>query len=890
MPIEDWARIFDVSFAEPSRVWLGVGLALLLLAIPFVRRTRSRARRAWLPLVLRGLGLACLLAVLLKPYLEWTTIEMGRVIALFDVSPSMGEDGRRALEQHRATAPGGVEFFTFGNDVLPHSADQLNLRTAPGTDIGSALRRAAAEHAEGRPLRVVLFSDGRATTVGAREAARDLRRHVVTFDAVALPERLTSARAQVRAAFVRLLPRAARDAPFVLEMRVHADAAGTSVARLYIDGKQVEERRLALAVGEQSISFAAFSPTPGRHEVQVLLEGDDSPADNAAWTHFVAPGTPRALLLAAKERKSLIAQALAAQDMEVSVATPGVPLDQTDVVVLLPDAPRDASYDALSEFVGKGGGLVAIGGSEGEGLARLHGKPISFLLPLAVDARPPAPPPPPPPDPEPKEVPRIEIEEREIDAFPISLCLVIDRSGSMTGPKWERAKAAAVAAADALTKQDRIVVIAFGDKAELVVAPQPAGLGHRVARTLRHLEATGQTAMFAALEGALKVMRAEPSPIRHVVLLSDGLPSDEGRWRDLLRAMTGEKITLSSVGIGWDFDKQFLLRLSQWGRGKYWSANHPTDIPQVVTQDTLRVVEARDDKRRDAERARPRKDKEPEENKPPPPTPKDPTPPQPPTPPQAAPIVANPAVPREMLAGVEDDRLPAVAGFEEGKLRFSAWSAALAGIDGPPLLSYWRVGLGRVAVFAADPEADATQALRNHEEFSRLMAQLVRSVLPDASREPIAVTARFAWDRSGERLQWSVRGEDGALRSDVELTARVGQDSLPITRRGGVYEIDLGARAGRTHVVTTFGPVNQPLLTRTVVVPPSRPHEPLGLDVDRAALLDLVGDPERLNPQRDRLWQRPVITKRHRRPLDLPFLALAAILLPLDAWARRSIA
>jgi len=882
VPVDDFARLLDVRFAAPQRAWIGIAVAILLIVVPLVRR---RARTAVVPIVLRALGIAALLAVLLEPYFEWTTRERGRVMALADVSVSMGEDGLAAVRRHLEHAPADVEIYAFAEHVIPARPAALTLHGKPGTDIGAALRRAAADAAGDRPTRVVLLSDGRANRPGAGRAARDLRRCGAQLAAVAVPEREDAASASVRIRGLRVTARETRDDPYRIETTIQVEREGTVDVRLFLDGVEIQRRSEPLGLGQHAWSFDPIRPAPGLHVLQCLVLGDDTPGDNSAFATLAVPGTPRVLCLAARKRDALIANALATQGFDVTVGAPGASLEGFDAVVLLPDAPADADYDALPEFVGKGGGLVAIGGAEGDGLARLHGTPVSFLLPLAVPSRPEPPAPPPPPDPEPDRKPRIEIEERETQAFPITLCLVIDRSGSMAGAKLERAKAAAVAAADALTDQDRIAVISFGDTGELVVPPQHAGRAATIRGALRRMQAGGHTAMYAALAGAYNVMRREKSPIRHIVLLSDGLPSDEGRWRDLVRTMTDEKITLSSVGIGWDFDKHFLLRLAQWGRGKYWSANHPTNIPQVVTQDTLRLVEARDQRGKDAERSKPEAPEEKPQRDPAPP-PRD-VEPETASPPEAVAIVANPAVPRDMLKGVADAALPAVAGFEAGTLRFSAWAAAFAGEDGPPLLGYWRVGLGQVAVWTVDPEAKHAASLREHDEFARLIAQLMRSVLPDVEREPVAVSGALVVDTEGERLVWRVRGEDGAVRTDLHVGATLAGAALPVRRRGGRYEVVLPRHDAIARVDTQFGDGATPLATRPFLVAPSRPLERAGLGADRDALRRLVRSAEQIDPPRDALWRAPHWYRNHRRALDLPFLALAAILLPLDAWARR---
>jgi hypothetical protein len=58
---------------------------------------------------------------------------------------------------------------------------------------------------------------------------------------------------------------------------------------------------------------------------------------------------------------------------------------------------------------------------------------------------------------------------------------------------------------------------------------------------------------------------------------------------------------------------------------------------------------------------------------------------------------------------------------------------------------------------------------------------------------------------------------------------------------------------------------------------------------DRDALLRLVGAPERLDAAAAEALRRPETEFLRLRPFPFPFLLLAAILLPVDAWLRRRI-
>ncbi|MEM8885225.1 MAG: VWA domain-containing protein [Planctomycetota bacterium] len=882
------AELPAVQFELPQRLWLAIPAVAILALMPLLRR-RGGMRPVRLGL-LRAAILGCLVAVLCGPFYIERGEQTGAVFVLADTSPSVGV---RGLEQMREALPADTEarLITFGAEAKSiASRDEIAADPRPVTDIAEALRLAAVRAGTTRPLRFVVLSDGRANRGDANEAARRLRRRRVEVQAIGVPDRVPQSAASFRV--LRLRASEVEEPGKVPDLvaLVEAEAEARAEATVYVDGKEVATQPIVLQAGRNEVQVPALPLGPGEYAVQLLLRGDRSPDDNLADTMLRVAGAPKVLVLAAQKRRSLVAEALESQGMEVTVAGADAKLDGYDAVVLLPDADaRALDAGALASFIGeRGGGLLAVGGSEGPGLARLADSPAAFLLPVEVEARQASEDKPTPPDKNEDPQPKIEIKEEKTQAYPISLCLLVDRSGSMIGEKIQRAKMAAAASADALTRDDRISVIAFGDTAEVIMAPRQAGNAQEVYGRVARLQARGRTAMFAALQLAYRVLDKEPTPIRHIVLLSDGEPTDNGRWRDLVTAGTAEKITLSCVGIGFDTNRRLMGNLVRWGRGVLWDVSHAAEIPQVVTQDTLRVVRARDERGRDAERNAPKKE-EPQKEREPEKEPEQEPKPEPPTddntPPPGAPILVSRAAPPGMFKGIEPETLPEVAGIEESKPRFASWSAARGGDEGPSLLAYRRIGLGTSAALMTDPEARGGRTLREHPEFSRMMGQLLRSVLPDRANAAVQMTVRLG--DGGRRVLLQVYGEDGRPRTDLPLRLELDGEPVPTLRRSDRYEAQSLEREAVVAARVRIGTEARPLLTRDFVLPPSRDPELGEIGIDGDALLRLVEGPEHLDVPLAAALVPPVATTARTRPLWLPFLALAAMLLPLDAWARR---
>jgi hypothetical protein len=194
------------------------------------------------------------------------------------------------------------------------------------------------------------------------------------------------------------------------------------------------------------------------------------------------------------------------------------------------------------------------------------------------------------------------------------------------------------------------------------------------------------------------------------------------------------------------------------------------------------------------------------------------------------------------------------------------------------------LGLGTAAALTVDPEAPAEAELRAYEDLPRLMAQLLRSVLPDAGREPFVLQHGIV----GDSLSLRVVGEDGRPRTDVEMSVAADGAPLPLVRRRDRYEAPLpGGDAPAT--VSARATHGGRTVARDFVVPGRGSAELERTGPDRAALQRLVGSPDRLDAPAEVALRRPEADAFRMRPLPAPFLLLAAILLPFDAWLRRRI-
>ncbi|MBO9361347.1 MAG: VWA domain-containing protein [Thermoflexus sp.] len=176
---------------------------------------------------------------------------------------------------------------------------------------------------------------------------------------------------------------------------------------------------------------------------------------------------------------------------------------------------------------------------------------------------------------------------------PVDLALVIDRSNSMRGPRIEQAKAAALELAAHLQPGDRIAVVAFHNRAEVIWPLSPVEERHRLRSRLSALEVGGGTeiyrGLFLGFQELFRARRAGAST--HLILLTDGRTyGDEDRCRELAEQARQVSIGISAFGIGEDWNDELLDEIAARSGGISGYITSPEEIRQRFLEH-LRLLE-----------------------------------------------------------------------------------------------------------------------------------------------------------------------------------------------------------------------------------------------------------------------------------------------------------
>lgn len=828
----------------PAAIWLGYP------------HQRFRRRRDTVSLILRT-AIIVLLALALAGMQIVRDTDRLAVVFLVDASDSVDPVLRdAALGQVRETigAMGdadlaGLVVFAQRPLVERPVSDSRSLgpvRSSPdsgNTDIAAAVRLALAMFPSDAARRIVILSDGQ-QTIGDAEAAAQLAA-AAGVEITYLPLQTLDA-PDVRVTRFDAPAAVPQGQQFDLSLTVQADQATRARVDIFASGELITSETTDLREGVNNRTLTLVAQDSGFRDFTVIVQPESIDGyyqNNQLATFSQVIGPARVLAVGDAEETQYIAAALQEAELTVDVIAPEnlpitaaglIPYESVILANVAADRLTDRQMQTILAYVRDlGGGLVSLGGPEAYGPGGYFQTPLETVLPVSM---------------------QLEDQQRQPQ---LTIAYVIDRSGSMAtlGPSGqpliELAKAAIDRSIDFLQPTDRAGVATFDSAAYWIAEIQDVANREELRRLVGTLRPSGGTDIRAGLELVARDIVNEPTQLKHIIVLSDGLSNRAGLI-EMVGALYAEAgVTLTSVALG--DDSELMRDMAEAGGGTYRMAADPSTIPTIFAQETVLATRSY--------------------------------------------IFESPFVPA--VSG-RSPILQGIAGLPElrGYVGTSLKDAAQAVLRGPepyadPILASWQFGLGRAVAFTSDATARWGTAWVTWDDFTRFWNQAVRWTMTEGGSDTIET--RVTMEETAARVIVDARDDAGGFVNGLALSVSVVDPGLtarliPLRQTApGQYEATfVPAQEGAYLLAVNGGGSDGTTVTQTSgwVMSYSREYA-AGRSESILPRIAAITGGGRLTDGLGSAFARTLTARGGAAPV-FPFLLIAALLLlPIDIAVRR---
>lgn len=185
------------------------------------------------------------------------------------------------------------------------------------------------------------------------------------------------------------------------------------------------------------------------------------------------------------------------------------------------------------------------------------------------------------------------VAENVKERSPLNIAIVIDKSGSMADKKkLEYVKKSVDYIIDQLGRDDYVSVVTYDDYVSVLQRSELVNDKYDLRDKISKIQAGGYTNLSEGMfEGYDQVNRTYARGyVNRVLLLTDGLANKGVTDRYKLADMVRDKnrrdgITISTFGVGNDFNENLMADIADYGKGNYYYINNSEDIPGIFAQE-----------------------------------------------------------------------------------------------------------------------------------------------------------------------------------------------------------------------------------------------------------------------------------------------------------------
>ena len=668
-----------LHFTEPVWLWLLLPAFAWTIWLFVKSDVHIGKARRWIALALRSIVLLFLIFAIagVQVLKSKDGVNVFYVLDRSESIPPAQQEAARmyvneSSEEKQPEDAGGVIVFG-GNTGIEFNLnkvvqlEQVQAVVSPdATDLAGAIRLATAAFPEAGQKRIVILSDGNENVGDAIEASIASRSMDVSIDVIPLGAERKN---DVVVKELQVPPNLKKGQTFDAKIFIESELAQRVTMRIYRNDEFLGEQAVELEAGKNLFSFPQTLENPGFYDYEVKIEarGDAIIQNNEAVSYTTIQGDPRVLIISENpEADQMLASVLRDGKLDVRlVGVSGFPetlaeMQSYDSIILSNVAAGEKGREewrllesAIRDF---GVGFVCIGGDQSFTAGGYRGTPLEDYLPVSM-----------------------ELDSKKV--LPRgALALVMHGMEFNNGNQV--ARDVAIGALDALGPEDEMGVLLWDGSVRWLFELQKVGDKRALGQQINGMNQGDLPDFQRIMELGYDGLKKSTANIKHMIVFSDGDPG--APTQQLMDAMVGDKITVSTVLISGHAGPQTMIQIAEQGRGRFYNVTNPNFLPQIFLKETAVILKSA--------------------------------------------IFENPFLPQlvsssETVRGL--DGWPTLLGYVATTLKDRA-DTPLMTDKGDPLLAHWQYGLGRSVAFTSDARSKWAQGWQSWGAYSQFWNQVVQ--------------------------------------------------------------------------------------------------------------------------------------------------------------------
>jgi len=560
--------------------------AFIIISAIGLRIVPNWKKRALIPIriVLLTLVILCLSGFGIK-------MDTGKTANIFlvDVSDSSARN-KTAYEQIIKTslksksASDEVGIVCFGNDSavelpLAEKPDFFSFQTkidSSFTNIEQALQLTSSLFPVKYKKRIILLSDGKENVGDAIKQASILKQKNIVLNVMTYGNQ---EKGEVQVKDVTLPENMKLNDRFELSVNIVSTVNTKGILKMFADRSLISNKNIEIQKGENNFVFSDIARKGGlvTYTAEIVPAVDTITENNKLSAFSNVEDIAKLLLLQDNDKQAAELDKILEKNADIKVMKPeNAPTTVAELQkydgFIISDVSAEkldnrflASLETCIKYQGKG--LLVTGGMNSYAPGGYTKTQLEEVLPVNMGINP-------------------TQNDRNL-----GLAIIIDQSGSMNEEQYgvskiELAKEAAMRSTEMLDKNDRIGIIGFNENVDWIIKMQNAKNLKSIQGAISDIGAGGDTELINPLKEGYQALKKIDTRYKHIILLTDGEAEKTG-YDELLKNIKKDKITLSTVAVGYAADKKLLSYMAQYSGGRFYATDQFTNIPKIFTKETI---------------------------------------------------------------------------------------------------------------------------------------------------------------------------------------------------------------------------------------------------------------------------------------------------------------